>query len=187
LRRTPAAGDAARAARGSLRDALSGMGLIRISGILLALIGASVGASTAAGFELTSLRLAVEEATATRLPVDGRSDLTGGAAHLTYTPGLGLRELVTDEPAVAGPDDGARWELRSRFTEGYNALTLAHYIFEPRLDDDAAVEEFVAHYTAWFPHPVHSVRVECIARSQARRFKRLCAEAMRSLEFSREP
>jgi hypothetical protein len=36
---------------------------------------------------------------------------------------------------------------------------------------------------AWFPQPVHSVRVECIARRQTGRFKRLCAEAIGSLQF----
>jgi hypothetical protein len=42
------------------------------------------------------------------------------------------------------------------------------------------------YYAAWFPQPVHTVRVECIARKQKKRFKRLCAEAMGSLEF-RQP
>ncbi len=124
---------------------------------------------------------------------------------------------------MAGPNDGARWELRTPFTEGYNALTLAHYIFEPRLDDAAAIADFVArkdrdhsrlagrrvthtvrvvdgrkgyvwdhrirggfwYFTAWFPQPVHSVRLECTSRSQVGRFKRLCAEAIRSLKFAR--
>ena len=36
---------------------------------------------------------------------------------------------------------------------------------------------------AWFPEPVHSVRVECIAKRQSARFRRLCAGAMRSLRF----
>jgi hypothetical protein len=30
---------------------------------------------------------------------------------------------------------------------------------------------------------VHSVRVECVARKQEDRFRRLCSEAMRSLDF----
>jgi hypothetical protein len=38
-------------------------------------------------------------------------------------------------------------------------------------------------YSAWFPHPVHSIRVECVAKQQTDRFKRLCAEAIGSLEF----
>ena len=38
-------------------------------------------------------------------------------------------------------------------------------------------------YAAWFPHPVHSVRIECLARGEAARFKRLCAEAVRTLQF----
>jgi hypothetical protein len=42
------------------------------------------------------------------------------------------------------PNDGARWELRSSFTKGYNVLTLRHYIVEPRLDDEAAVTDFIA-------------------------------------------
>ncbi len=126
-----------------------------------------------------------------------------------------------DEDWGAGPNDGARWELRSSFTKGYNVVSLAHYIFEPRLDNAAAVAEFVAGkdgehsksagrpmthtervvdgrkgyvwthigradywlYSAWFPHPVHTVRVECVARKQTDRFKRLCAEAVGSLKF----
>ncbi len=79
---------------------------------------------------------------AEKLPVDGRSDLTGGAASLAYTPGPGLRELRTDEHWDAAPDDGARWELRSPFTKGYNVVTLSHYVFA--LDDRAAVAAFVA-------------------------------------------
>jgi hypothetical protein len=39
------------------------------------------------------------------------------------------------------------------------------------------------YFSAWFPAPVHSVRVECIARHEAARFKRLCGEAMRSLDL----
>ena len=143
LRRGPAS-PGRRAARGSLRHALSGPGLIRISGMLLAAMVALVATAGAAGFELPTLRLAVEEATAKQLPVDGRSNLTGGAASLTYTPGPDLRELVTDEPPLAGPNDGARWELRSSFTKGYNVVTLGHYIFEPPLDDDAALTDFLA-------------------------------------------
>ena len=115
----PAAAAEDRAPRGSLRDALSGVGLVRISAILLALTAGLVGASTATGVELTSVRLAVEQATAKHLPVDGRSNLDGGAATLRYAPGPGLVELVTDEPPLAGPSDGARWELRSKFTKGY--------------------------------------------------------------------
>jgi hypothetical protein len=167
------------------------------------------------------VRLAVEKATAKHLPVDGRSNLTGGAASLTYTRGPGLVELVTDEPPLAGPHDGARWELRTTFTKGYNTLTLGHYVVRPRLDSPAAVAAFVAkkdrahtrlagvpadhttlevdgrtgyvwthgsrdgywYFSAWFPHPEHSIRVECVARRQAPRFQRLCAEAMGSLEF----
>ena len=220
LRQAPA-GAEPRPARGTLRDAVSGAGLVRISGVLLALIVGLVGATAAAGFELTDLRLAVEEATATKLPVDGRSNLNGGAASLTYTPGPGLRELVTDERPLSGPYDGARWELRSSFTKGYNVITLGHYIVTPPLDGPAALAVFLAekdlahsrlagrpvthtervvdgrrgyvwdhgsprgfwYFAAWFPEPVHSVRVECIAKRQTRRFKRLCTEAMRSLRF----
>lgn len=101
-------------------------------------------------------------------------------------------------------------------------VSLAHYIPEPRLDDPAAVRNFVArkdreheqlagsssvdrtervvdgrkgylwkhssdggywYFAAWFPHPVNTVRVECIAKKQKRRFWRLCGEAMKSLKF----
>jgi hypothetical protein len=217
----PAAIPPGRAARGSLRYTVSGPGLIRITGMMLAGMVALVASASAAGFELTSLRLAIDEATLRQVPVDGRSNLTGNATALTYTPGPDLHEFITDEPADDGPNDGARWELRSSFTKGYNALTLAHYVREPRLDDPAAVADFVAekdrehnrlagyrvshtervvdgrkgyvwehssgrgywYYAAWFPQPVHSVRVECVARKQTARFKRLCAEAMGSLKF----
>lgn len=215
------ASPARRAARGSLRYAISGLSSIRISAVMLAVMLALVATATAAGFELTTLRLAVDEATVKQLPVDGRSNLNGNAASLTYTPGPGLREFITDEDWGAGPNDGARWELRSSFTNGYNVMSLAHYIFEPRLDDEKAVAEFVADkdrehsraaghrvnhtervvdgrtgyvwshegrarywvYAAWFPHPLHSVRVECVAKRQTDRFRRLCAEAIGSLRF----
>jgi hypothetical protein len=221
LRRGASAGSPAAPAPGSLRHAISGVRLIRISGVLLAAMLALVVVTSAAGFELTSLRLAVDEATAKQVPVDGRSNLTGNAASVTYTPGPGLREFITDEDWGAGPNDGARWELRSSFTKNQNVVSLAHYIFEPRLDNPAAVAKFVAdkddehsrmarhrvehtkrvvdgrtgyvwthgnrfgywHYAVWFPHPVHTIRVECIAKQEAERFKRLCDEALDSLEF----
>jgi hypothetical protein len=222
LRGDSPAGPAVPAARGSLRYTLGGRGLIRISAMLLALMGGLVVTATATGFELTSVRLALEEATAERLPVDGRSNLTGNAASVTYTPGPGLRELVRDQDFGAGPNDGAHWELRSKYTDGYNAVSLTHFIYDdPPLDDPAAVAGFIAdrdgdhaglagfpvshtertvagrkayvwnhgsdngvwYFSAWFPQPVHSVRLECIARSQEDRFRRLCSEALRSLEF----
>jgi hypothetical protein len=211
-----------RPARGSLRYAISGIGLSRISGILLAAVVALVTAAAIFGLDPSMLRLAVEEATAKQLSVDGRSNLNGNAASLTYTPGPDLKELIKDEHWGAGPNDGARWELRSSFTKGYNVVSLAHYIFvEPRLDDPAAVADFVAdkdrehsrvarhsvthtervvdgrkgyvwkhrardrswQYSAWFPQPVNSVRLECVAKKQEDRFRRLCAEAIGSLEF----
>ena len=195
----------------------------RIAGVALAAIVGLVVTASAAGFDLASVPVAVQEVTGHKLPVDGRSNLTGGAAALAYAPGPGLRELRTDEHWDAGPNDGARWELRSSFTKGYNVVSLAHYIFEPRLDDPAAVADFVAgkdgeharlagtgvthtvrvvdgregyvwehrdrrgywHFAAWFPQPVHTVRLECITKKDAARFKRLCAEAMASLRFRR--
>ena len=39
------------------------------------------------------------------------------------------------------------------------------------------------YYAPWFPQPVHSVRLECVARGQIDRFKRLCTEAVASLKF----
>ena len=39
------------------------------------------------------------------------------------------------------------------------------------------------YFTAWFPQPVHTVRLECIARSRQPQFERLCGEAVRSLAF----
>ena len=171
---------------------------------------------------ISSLRLAVDELTVEQVPADGRSNLTGGAASLTYTTGPGLKEFIADEHWDAGPNDGARWELRSSFTKGENVVSLAHYVFDaPRLDDAVAVAGFVAdkdrehsriaehrvrhtervvdgrkgyvwthrndrgfwHYAAWFPQPVHTVRVECVAKRQERRFRRLCSEAIGSLRF----
>ncbi|HEX8648012.1 MAG TPA: hypothetical protein VF715_14050 [Thermoleophilaceae bacterium] len=207
--------------RGTLQEALSGPGLIRLSGIVLAGILTLVMASAAAGLELSMVSLAVEEMTREQKPVDGRSNLTGGAASLTYTRGPDLRELITDNAPEKDPTDGARWELRSRFTKGYNFVSLASYTYDPPLDDPDAVAEFVAkkdrehadlagedathtervidgrrgyvwnhgspsgfwYHAAWFPHPRHTVRVECMARRQKDRFRRLCAEAVGSLEF----
>ena len=218
LRDAPA--ETAQPMRGSLRDAVGGRSLIRLSAILLGVVLAGVTASTAAGVELSSLR----EHGAKRLPADGRSDLTGGAASLRYAPASDLRELITDEDFGAGPADGARWELRPKSRAGGDAVILSHYIFDdPRLDDPAAVAAFVAdkdrehadlagervthtervvdgrtgyvwehrlrngawYSTTWFPQPVHTVRLECVGRRQTDRFKRLCAEAVRSLRFAR--
>ena len=214
---------APRAERGSLRYTLSAQGLIRLSTMMLATLVSLVAVTSAAGFELMALRLAIEERTGTQVPVDGRSNLTGNSASLTYTAGPDLHEFITDTHAGPAPNDGARWELRSSFTKGYNVISLAHYVFEPQLDQPAALEDFLARkddqhaglaghevhhtvryvdgrkgymwehgsmsgrwfYAAWFPQKVHTVRVECIARKQKARFKRLCAEAVRTLKFRR--
>lgn len=218
----PAATAAGRMAVGSLRTTISGPSLIRLTGMMVAVTAVLIVLAGATGFEMINVRLAIEEATSTRLAVDGRSDLTGGAAALAYTPGPGLRELVTDEEWGAGPNDGARWELRSSFMRGHNVVSLAHYVFEPRLDNPKAVADFVAakdaehaalaghrvkhtertvdgrtgyvwthgnhrgywHYAVWFPHPVHTIRVECIAKRQEKQFKRLCFDALASLRFA---
>jgi hypothetical protein len=221
LRERRAAGSGRPVDGSGLRRTLGGLSLVRISGAMLAVVLGLVTTAAAAGFELTSLKLAVDEATVEQRPVDGRSNLTGNAASLRYTPGPGLREFITDEHWDGGPNDGARWELRSSFRKGQNFVSLAHYIFEPRLDDPAAVAEFVAdkddehsriaghrvshtqrvvdgrtgyvwthgnragywHYAVWFPQAVHTVRVECVAKRDLSRFKRLCNEALESLEF----
>jgi hypothetical protein len=208
--------------RTGLRYAVSGLSLVRISGGLLAALLALIVVAGLFGFEPRSLGLAISEVTAKELPVDGRSNLTGNYASFTYTPGPGLREFVKDEHWDAGPNDGARWELRTSVTKGDNVVSLSHYIFEPRLDTPAAVAKFVAdkddehsrlarrrvghtirvvdgrtgyfwthhtaggywHHIAWFPAPVHSIRVECVANRQVDRFKRLCNEALESLRFN---
>jgi hypothetical protein len=223
LRRGAAASPRPPAAPGSLRYAISGLVLTRISGVLVAALVALVVTASAAGFELSSLRLAVDGVTSKQLRADGRSNLTGNAASLTYTRAPDLQEFITDEHWDGGPNDGARWELRSSSSKEYNVVSLAHYIFEPRLDDQAAIAEFLAdkdrehtegagfrvthsdrvvdgrkgyvwtyrerghywYYAAWFPQPVHSVRLECVARGQIDRFKRLCAQAVASLKFPR--
>ena len=188
--------------------------LVRMVAVVLGVVVLALTAASAAGVDL--LRRAEH------LPADGRSNLSGGSASLRYTPAPGLRELVTDEDFDAGPHDGARWELRSARSAGYNALTLSHYVFDdPPLDGLAAVRAFVAgkdaehaklagapvshttrvvggrtgyvwkhyttndtwYFTAWFPQPVHTVRLECIARSRQPQFERLCGEAVRSLAF----
>ncbi|MEA2375937.1 MAG: hypothetical protein QOD53_2400 [Thermoleophilaceae bacterium] len=216
-----AASPSPRPARGSLRYTVGGLSLVRLTGMVLAAVVAAAVIASAAGFDLSNLRLAVFEANTKQVPVDGRSSLSGGAASLTYTPGPDLHEFISDQHLRRGMYDGARWELRSSWTKGFNVVSLAHYVFEPPLDNPAAVAAFVArkdrqhtdlagfsvthtqlvvhgrrgyvwnhdsrngywYYAAWFPQPVHSVRVECIARDQVDRFKRLCTEAMRSLTF----
>jgi hypothetical protein len=210
------------APRSGLRYAISGLSLVRISSVLLAVLVTLVLAAAAVGYDPRTLRLALHQAQAKELRADGRSNLTGNAASLTYTPGAGLREFVDDEHFDAGPNDGARWELRTPVSAGDNVVSLAHYIFtDPRLDSPAAVTDFVAgkddehsryagtrvthrkrvvdgrtgyfwthesaggywHHVAWFPAPVHSIRVECVADTEVARFKRLCSEAIASLRF----
>jgi hypothetical protein len=199
------------------RSGPSRRSLLRIAAAVLALLALAVTAAAAAGVDLRALR------GAEKLPADGRSNLGGGAASLRYTPAPGLRELLTDEDFDAGPHDGARWELRSAPSAGYNAITLSHYIFDdPVLDSASAVRAFVAgkdaehatlagapvthttrvvggrtgyvwehsttngswYFTAWFPQPVHTVRLECIARSRQVEFERLCGEAVWTLRFT---
>lgn len=221
-RRAPATGEP-RPPRGTLRYTIGGVSLIRLSAILLACALALTAVGSAAGFDSTALRMLYDQKTAKQLPVDGGSNLTGGAASFTYTRGRGLHELVTDQHFGAGPYDGARWELRSSWTENLNVVSLASYIETPRLDSPAAVARFVARkdrehrglaghrlshtvrvvdgrkgyvwnhgsdrgywfFAAWFPRPGYTVRVECVAKKEKERFKRLCAEAMGSLRFHR--
>ena len=210
--------------RGSLRYTLGGRGLIRLTGMMLGVLAAALVVTAALGFELSALSYAIDEQRYKQTPVDGKSNLTGGAASSTYTRGPDLRELITDQRLGAGPTDGARWELRSSFKKGRNVVSLASYVFEPRLDDPKAIADFVADkdreherlaggvdvnhtqrvvdgrkgyvwdhenplgywfYAAWFPQAGETVRVECIARKQKKRFKRLCAEAVDSLRFRR--
>jgi hypothetical protein len=207
-------------ARRALRRAIGGPSLIRISGLMLAGMLTLVGATAAASFDLSELRPG-DQPTEKRLPADGRSNLTGRDASLTYTRAPDLREFVTDEDWGAGPNDGARWELRTASAGHDDVISLSHYIFEPRLDDSAALADFLAdkdeehsriagsevshdrrvvdgrtgyvwrhgnprgywHRVAWFPHPVHTIRLECVAKVDVDRFERLCDEATRSLEF----
>ena len=219
--RAPASPDGARRA-GSLRDALSGRGLIRISGMLLAAMVALVATAGAAGFELPTLRLAVDEATAKRLPVDGRSNLTGGPPRSPTRPARTCTSWSRTSLPLAGPNDGARWELRSSFTKGYNvgdARALhrrAAARRRRRLSRLPGREGSRPLPARRFPRDPHGarrrraqglrlgprqpraatgtsrpgsrsrctrVRVECVARRQTARFKRLCAEAIDSLEF----
>ena len=210
-----------RPARGTLRYTVGGVSLIRLSAIVVVGLVALVVAGSAAGFDATTLRMAYDEATAKQLPVDGRSNLSGGTASFRYTARPALHELVTDQHFAGGTYDGARWELRSSWTENLNVVSLASYVETPRLDNPAAVARFVArkdrqharlagfrvshtvrvvdgrkgyvwdhgsragiwYFAAWFPQPVHSIRVECIAQREKARFKRLCREAMGSLQF----
>lgn len=201
-----------------------GLRFIRISAILLLIILALVGVSKYIGIDLYAFEAVIDEIRRDELPADGRSNLNGGAAALTYSAGPGLKEMITDEHWNEGPNDGARWELRSPITQGYNTISLAHYIFVPRLDNDAAITNFVAgkdrehtsladgkpvtkeelvvggrkgyvwthegrdgywFYSAWFPQPEHTVRFECIAKKQRVRFETLCAEALKSLVFTK--
>jgi hypothetical protein len=135
--------------------------------------------------------------------------------------GGGLHEFVTDQHLGRGPFDGARWELRSSWKNGFNQVSLSTYDFSPRLDDPQAIADFVArkdrehdnlagfdtthttrvvdghhgyvwthgslrgwwYFAAWFPRPGDTVRVECIATQEKARFKRLCADAMRTLRL----
>jgi hypothetical protein len=134
---------APRPVRGTLRYTLGGVGLVRLSAMMLGALLALVLATAAAGFELTSVRLAIDELTGKQLPVDGRSDLTGGAAYFRYTPDGDLREFNTDSQPDPESNHGSRWELRSKFTQGHNVVSLAYYRFDPPLRGRAAVADFL--------------------------------------------
>lgn len=213
---------AARAPIDDYHPRLSGMRLIQICGVLLVIVLALVGISRTIGLDLYAFEAVIDEVRREKLPADGRSNLSGGAASITYTAGPSLNEMITDEDWGEGPNDGARWELRTPVLKGYNTVSLSHYIYVPALDNPAAVDNFVAkkdveheqmagkpvgheeitvdgrngylweyegrsgywQYAAWFPQPVHTVRVECIAKRQRARFVQLCDETMRTLKFN---
>lgn len=129
---------------GSLRHALSGVRLIRITGGMLMVMGALLMASVASGIELTSLRYGVEELTLEGRPVDGRSNLTGGAASIRYKPDGDLREFITDSHADPDSYAGSRWELRSKWTQGYNLVSLATYRPNPPVETPEGLAYFLA-------------------------------------------
>lgn len=110
--------------------------------VLLTAIFAFVGLLVA-GVDMRSAKVMVDQYTKHRLPTDGRSDLTGQGAAIAYPAADDLIELETDEHWGEGPHDGARWELRTTFTKGYNVISLANYVFVPTLDDKQAIERFV--------------------------------------------
>ena len=89
---------------------------------------------------------------------------------------LGLRRR---RPQRAAPARRAHSRLAGR------RVTHAPRVVDGRRGDawDPGSPRGVWYHAAWFPRPDHSVRVECIARRQTGRFKRLCAEAIGSLRF----
>lgn len=206
----------------SRRPPISGLRFIRFCALILLAALAIVGIGQVGGFDFRTLQAGLESLRYDDRPADGRSNLNGGAASVTYIPSRDLTELITDEHWGEGPNDGARWEVRSPWHNGYNVVSLAHYIFVPSLGDPAEVKAFVAgkdddhrslagkevshsevvvdgrkgyvwnhsspsgywYYAAWFPHAVHTVRVECIAKRRVVHFRSLCEQAMATLKFA---
>lgn len=111
--------------------------------ILLALV-AIFAAVWVIGGDAQAVRAMYDQYTKTSLPVDGKSNLTGGGASISYPAAGNLVELQTDEDWGEGPNDGARWELRSTWHEGFNVVSLANYVFVPALDDEASIDVWLA-------------------------------------------
>lgn len=128
-----------RAPREGLARTLSGAGLVGLSQLVLAAFGVLVAGAALAGYDPSAVgrELRVD---ARELAADGRSNLTGGAASIRYSPAPGIRELAADERWSSDPGDGARWELH----QGSDVVSLSSYVFEPELDGEAAIGEFVA-------------------------------------------
>ena len=80
--------------------------------------------------------------------------------------------FVADKDRENADLAGERVTHTERVVDGHTG-----YVWEHRLRNGGWYS------TTWFPQPVHTVRLECVGRRQTDRFKRLCAEAVRSLRF----
>ena len=73
---------------------------------------------------------------------DGRSNLPGGLATMSFTPLPDQRELVRSR-SVDAPHDGSQWfvSMPDSSETRSNYAVLAYYVFKPPLDTDAAMRE----------------------------------------------
>lgn len=93
--------------------------------------------------DLTGTEQSAEPASADEwLAADGRSNMPGGLATLSFTPLPGQRELVRSR-SVDAPHDGSEWfvSMPDSSETGSNYAVLAYYVFKPPLDTDAAMRE----------------------------------------------
>jgi len=99
----------------------------------------------------------------TELTADGKSNLPGGGASLTYKPIQDDFEVSGDGNLGGGPHDGATWDVEHWNPDGNGRtmMEVKEYIFEPKPTTPARIKSYVRADERWNTKQVgHSVKTK---------------------------